>query len=93
MRPGTLTRAGAHRSVDYVLALIRYERRVKGVNASRIFVGGFGQGGALALAVAMQSTGAGPVYGEVCGESGRPFGGSGGVDGGDGALCFCLYFP
>lgn len=45
------------RSVDFVLALVRYEITVNKVNASRIFVGGFGQGGALALAVAMQSTG------------------------------------
>ena len=42
------------RSVDFVLALVRLEVEVHGVNASRIFIGGVGQGGALALAAGVQ---------------------------------------
>ena len=42
------------RSVDFVLALIKLEVELHGINASRIFLAGFGQGGALAAAVALQ---------------------------------------
>ena len=44
------------RSVDYVLAMVKLERDLHNINSSRIFLAGFGQGGTLALAAAMQSS-------------------------------------